>query len=98
MDSGSIIGGDYSTDLPANITARVVQSLNCSGNDPDSDASLACLRKIPLETLLPTALEQTELVLPSGIGAFHAVVDGDFIPDLPWRLILEGSFVKGKVL
>ena len=100
MDSGSIIGGDFSTTLPANITARVVQSLNCSGNDPDSDVSLACLRNIPLESLLPTALAQGEIVsgLPAGIGAFHPVIDGDFIPDQPFRLILEGSFVKGKVL
>ena len=78
----------------------MAQSLNCSrhSNDSNSDATLACLRGVPLDTLLPAALAQANsLSFPYGIAVIHPVVDGDFIPDQPSRLILNGSFVKGKV-
>ena len=96
MDSGTSTFSDWSAGTPSNITASVAQSLNCSG---DADAELACLRHIPLGTLLPAALAQARIAAPpSGVAAFHPVIDGDFIPDQPSKLIQEGSFVKGKVL
>ena len=96
MDSGFSTVGDWSAGTPSNVTASVARSLNCNG---DADAELACLRDIPLGTLLPAALAQAKIVAPpSGVEAFHPVIDGDFIPDQPSRLIQEGSFAKGKVL
>ena len=95
MDSGFTVG-DWSAGTPSNVTASVARSLNCNG---DADIELACLRDIPLGTLLPAALAQEKIVAPPfGAEAFHPVIDGDFIPDQPSRLIQEGSFVKGKVL
>ena len=69
--------------------------MNCSSNDGDS--TLACLRSVPLQTLLSTALGYAStLAPPDGIGVNHPVIDGDYIPDHPSRLILNGSFVKGN--
>ncbi len=97
MDSGAITG-DYSTGFPSNNTASVAQSVNCGGSDPGSAATLACLRSVPLDTLLPAALAQAKSVAPpDGIDAYRPVIDGDFIPDQPSKLVLEGSFVKGKI-
>ena len=79
-----------------NYTASVARALNCSGNYNES--TLACLRSVPLETLLPTALAQaSKLSPPYGVGVIHPILDGDFIPSQPSRLILDGSFVKGNV-
>ena len=83
-----------------NYTASVAQDLNCSrdNNDPTLDATLACLRTVPLEKLLPTALAQAnKLSPPYGSAVIHPILDDDFIPSQPSRLILNGSFVKGKV-
>ena len=77
-------------------TASVAQALNCSSNN--NDLTLACLRSVPLATLLPTALAQaSSLSPPYGVGVIHPILDGDFIPSQPSRLILDGSFVKGNV-
>lgn len=95
MISGAI-NGDYSPGGPTDNTAAVAQSLNCSGNGLDSKATLACLRDVPLEILLPAALAQASSVVPpDGVGVFRPVIDDDFIPQPPLRLFLEGSFVKG---
>ena len=95
MISGAI-NGDYSRGGPMDNTAGVAQSLNCSGPGLDSKATLACLRDVPLDVLLPAALNQAiTAVNPDGIGAFRPVIDDDFIPDHPLRLFLEGYFVKG---
>ncbi len=98
MDSGAITG-DYSTGFPSNNTASVAKSVNCGGSDPGSAATLACLRSVPLDTLLPAALAQAKSVSPpDGINAYRPVIDGDFIPDQPSKLVLEGSFVKSKTI
>ena len=74
----------------------MAQALNCSSNNDDS--ALACLRSVPLETLLPAALAQaSKLSPPYGVNVIHPILDGDFIPIEPSTLILEGSFVKGNV-
>ena len=79
-----------------NYTASVAQALNCSSIN--NDLTLTCLRSVPLETLLPIALAQaSKFSPPYGVGVSHPVLDGDFIPSQPSRLILNGSFVKGSV-
>ncbi len=95
MISGGI-NGDYSRDGPCQNTAGVAQSLNCSGPGFDSKATLGCLRDVPLDVLLPAALDQAITPMnPDGVGVFRPVIDDDFIPDAPLRLFLEGYFVKG---
>ena len=74
----------------------MAQVLNCTSNS--DNATLACLRSVPLERLLSTALAQaSKLSPPYGVGYIHPTLDGDFIPSQPSRLILDGSFVKGNV-
>ena len=74
----------------------MAESLKC---DPDPDATLACLRGVPLDTLLPAVLALAETIGPPyGTSVIHPVIDGDFIPDQPVKLVLEGSFVKGGVI
>ena len=96
MDSGALIS-DFSTAGPFKFSASVAQSVNCSRYDPN--AELACLRGLPLRTLLPAILAQSAAIAPPyGTGVIHPLVDGDFIPDRPSRLLQEGSFVKGRVI
>ena len=96
MDSG-FFASSFSSDLPSSNTAGVARSLNCSGND--SNATLTCLKNIPLETLLQAAFALAKaLALPNGLGAFVPVIDGDFMPKHPSILVREGSFVKGEVI
>lgn len=97
MDSGPITTFDFSTGVPFNVTAGVARSLNCSRNGTDSAATLACLREVPLQTLLPASLAQAKTFAPPyGLTVFRALTDGDIIPDTPSRLVSEGAFVKGK--
>ena len=96
MDSGALIS-DFSTAGPFKFSASVAQSVNCSRYDPN--AELACLRGLPLRTLLPAILAQSAAIAPPyGTGVIHPLVDGDFIPDQPSKLLQEGSFVKGRVI
>lgn len=54
---------------------------------------IACLRLAPTETLM-RANDYLTLHVPAGGIAFSVVVDGDFVPDLPGRLFLEGKYHK----
>ena len=74
----------------------MADAVHCSSNNKDS--TLACLRSVPLQTLLSTALANAStLSPPDGIGVNHPIIDGDYIPSHPSSLILDGSFVKGNV-
>lgn len=96
MDSGALVA-DFSPGRPFNFSASVAQSVNCTRSDPN--AELACLRGLPLETLLPAVLARAAAIAPPyGTGAIHPLIDGDFLPNLPSILLQEGSFVKGKVI
>ncbi len=97
-DSGAITGGalqDFSPGPPYNNTAAVAIALGCK----DINATeLACLRAVPLEKLSAAALAQGSIAeLSLGVPAYRPIIDGDFIPDRPTKLILKGSFVKGNV-
>ena len=74
----------------------MAEALGCGG---DSDTELACLRDSSRETLLAASLRQGQIANPPlGVAAFRPIIDGDFIPDQPSTLVLEGSFVKGKIM
>lgn len=96
MDSGALVS-DFSAGGPFKFSASVAQSVNCSRYDPN--AELACLRGLPLRTLLSTVLAQAAAIAPPyGTGVIHPIIDGDFFPDQPSKLLQEGSFVKGRVI
>jgi carboxylesterase type B len=54
---------------------------------------IACLRLRPTQTLMLANGDITQHVPAGGIG-FSVVVDGDFVPDLPGRLFLQGKYHK----
>ncbi|KAF7979258.1 hypothetical protein HWV62_42932 [Athelia sp. TMB] len=91
MQSGSPaadqgVSGNVST---AN-TAAVAQSVNCTGAD-----ALACLRALPMETLLKATIAWAYAVAPPfGFSTFFGVVDGDFIPEAPSVLVKTGQFAR----
>ena len=98
MDSGTLATINYSPEIAFSNSARVAQAVGCSGDSPDANAQLACLRAVPLKVLLDASLAVGNAVAPPlGVAAFRPVIDGDFIPDQPSRLVLEGSFVKSEI-
>ncbi|EIM87679.1 alpha/beta-hydrolase [Stereum hirsutum FP-91666 SS1] len=59
-------------------------AVGCS-NDTSNVSALACLREAPLESIV-TGINAI------GNGDIEAVVDGNFLPDLPSHLITSGRF------
>lgn len=83
------------SDLVAENTATVAKSVGCT-DDPDSQATLKCLRNIPLKDLMDTSVELARnLRPPFGELAFYPSYDGDYITDRPSVLLRKGAFVKG---
>ncbi|UQA57190.1 carboxylesterase/lipase family protein [Polyangium aurulentum] len=68
--------------------AAFVKALGCEGSDV-----LACLRGKPIEQIMTALPTSSDLV--SGDGAnWSPVIDGWNLPDLPSKLLAEGSFEK----
>ncbi len=85
------------SNLVADNTATVAKSVGCAG-DPDSQATVDCLRKVPLETLMDTSVGLArQLRPPFGELAFYPSYDGDYIPDRPSILLRKGAFTKGEL-
>lgn len=85
--------------LVADNTATVAKSVGCTQDDPDSPATVDCLRKIPLENLMDTSVKLArQLRPPFGELAFYPSYDGDYISDRPSVLLRKGAFVKGALL
>ncbi|KAK2690704.1 hypothetical protein QWA68_010613 [Fusarium oxysporum] len=60
----------------------IVKAVGC---DKESD-KLACLRQVPFEKLNATSTKIQ--------GSFYPVVDDDFVPDYPSKLLANGNFTK----
>ncbi|KAL9112658.1 MAG: hypothetical protein Q9187_007741, partial [Circinaria calcarea] len=83
------------SDLVANNTAAVARSLNCTQDDPDSEAVVECLSTIPFESLMNVSVSLARQMRPPfGELAFYPSFDGDYIPDRPSVLLRNGNFVK----
>lgn len=81
--------------LVADNTANVAKSLGCT-QDPDSEATLDCLRNVSLESLTDTSVQLArQLRPPFGELAFYPSYDDDYIVDRPSVLLRKGAFVKG---
>ncbi len=84
--------------LVADNTATVAKSVGCT-EDPDSEATVECLRRVPLESLMDTSVALArQLRPPFGELAFYPSYDNDIIIDRPSVLLRKGSFVKGSRL
>ena len=86
------------SNLVAVNTATVAKSVGCDQNDPDSQATLDCLRKVPLESLMDTSVELARKSRPPlGELSFYPSYDADYIPDRPSVLLRKGAFLKGTL-
>ncbi|KAI2776169.1 Alpha/Beta hydrolase protein [Daldinia loculata] len=75
-------------------TRAVAERLECKSDKEDE--VLECLRKVPMEKLLETAMEYSiNNHPPAGLFTFIPSVDGDFLPDRQSVLYKSGRFVKG---
>ncbi|KAL8706320.1 MAG: hypothetical protein Q9201_000639 [Fulgogasparrea decipioides] len=95
MSGASGTNFNIRSDLVASNTATVAKSVGCT-DDPDSRATLECLRATPLELLREVSVSLSrQLRPPFGELSFYPSYDGDYIPDRPSVLLRKGSFVKG---
>ena len=85
------------SNLVASNTATVAKSVGCTG-DPDSGATVQCLRNVPLEKLMDMSVAfARQRTPPFGELTFYPSYDGDYIPDRPSVLLRKGAFVKGML-
>ncbi|KAJ5368724.1 carboxylesterase [Penicillium cataractarum] len=71
-------------------TSELIRKVNCASST--SDAELACLRKLPLNELLPTVVEYEFNVTGFGFDVFEPTAPSSFIPDNPSILLTTGRF------
>ena len=85
------------SNLVASNTATVARSVGCTG-DPDSEATVQCLRSVPLDRLMDVSVAfARQRTPPFGELTFYPSYDGDYIPDRPSVLLRKGAFAKGML-
>ena len=96
ITSGAISANRNDAKAKAN-TAAVARKVECAVEHGVVDeASISCLRSVPLADLLKANLDvATAFSAPYGFAAFSPIIDGDLIPDQPEKLLTEGKFLKG---
>jgi carboxylesterase type B len=97
MESGGPTGPvpGISTNITAVRTAHLIELVNCTSKSGNSSAELACLRSLPLDVLLDSAIEYELSVNPlAGFNVFEGIAHTTFIPDAPSRLLYQGKFAK----
>jgi carboxylesterase type B len=83
------------SNISATAYAAVAALTNCTHSGPGSAETLACLRNLPLETLLnATFTYAIAKDPPFGFSVYFPVVDQDFIPAAPSQLLQTGQFSK----
>lgn len=99
MSGASGTNFNIMSDLVAENTATVARSVGCTQDDPNSQATLTCLRNVPLEKLSDVSVSLARRIRPPfGELAFYPSYDADYIPDRPSVLLRKGAFVKGLLL
>lgn len=95
---GQIFDGNRGT--VAENTAAVAAAVGCvQKHDPQSVATLKCLRQTPFELLTNTSVSMASAAHPPfGEAFFFPTHDGNYIPDYPSKLMRTGKFVKGTIL
>ena len=91
-------GLNFNTDssMAADNTAATARAVGCT-NDPDSSATLDCLRNVPFEKLTNASVSLARQARPQfGEYYFSPTFDGDYITDRPSQLLRKGAFVKGR--
>ncbi|KAJ5216288.1 carboxylesterase [Penicillium cinerascens] len=73
-------------------TAQLIRKLSCTAST--SAKELACLRKVPLEKLLSTAVEYEYSLNSYGFDVFIPTAPSTFIPESPSELLRSGRFAR----
>jgi len=96
MQSGSPAADPgVSGNLTAVSTSTVASLVGCE-NATDSQLTLSCLRKLPMEDLLQGVLEYENQTAADGLAQdiFFPTTDDDLIPGPPSQLLKQGKFHK----
>ncbi|ODA78219.1 hypothetical protein RJ55_05600 [Drechmeria coniospora] len=83
--------------ITANFTSSamraVIEHVGCRSNDVHAKETMACLRDLDMQTLLNASLATYRGDISHNIGdIWLPVVDGDFLPAAPSRLVREAQF------
>ncbi|KAJ5792334.1 Carboxylesterase [Penicillium pulvis] len=74
-------------------TAAFIEAINCTAST--SAEELACLRALPLDTLLPAMIEyEFSIQTSGGLDVFIPTSPSSFIPDSPSKLLSSGRFTR----
>ncbi|KAJ5584256.1 uncharacterized protein N7459_004056 [Penicillium hispanicum] len=93
MQSGSALGDPgTASNFSAVHTAQVVKKAKCTSSS--STEELACLRKLPMETLRLVSIDVQNADATSGMDVFIPTSPSTFIPDSPSKLLTDGRFSK----
>lgn len=83
--------GNFTTDA----LQLVVDYVGCNDTNLESKETVECMRSLDMDTLLNASLATYNDDYGHNIGdIWLPVVDGDFIPDAPSKLISEGRFAN----
>ncbi|KAJ6032711.1 carboxylesterase [Penicillium herquei] len=94
MESGNAIA-DLSIARGTSLkhTAALTKLLNCTAST--SEQELACLRNLPLKTLLAEAIDyEFSVNSDGGMDVFEPTAPSSFIPDSPHKLLSSGRFAR----
>ncbi|THV50154.1 hypothetical protein BGAL_0163g00220 [Botrytis galanthina] len=88
-----------SSDISFNSTAAVAAFAGCNTTDYQSMATIACLRSLPMETLLKLMIDQEVDSADSNDGDIYLpIVDQDFLPQKASKLLAQGKFAKLPII
>lgn len=98
MSGASGLNFNIKSGLVARNTAAVAEQLNCVRADAGSEATIQCLRDIPLQPLMDASVGLArQLHPPFGELSFYPAYDGDYISERPSVLLRNGEFAKGTI-
>lgn len=97
MSGASGTNFNMMSDLVADNTAMVANTVGCNPSATGPQEVLECLRRVPLRNLMNTSVSLARRLRPPlGELSFYPSYDGDYIPTRPSILLRQGSFVQGN--
>ena len=82
-------------DFTKNAMQNVVNNIGCNDTDLQSAATIECLRGLSMKQLNGAQIHTHHSGPPSNLGdQWLPVVDGDFLPEAPSKLIASGGFAN----
>ncbi|KAJ5645388.1 carboxylesterase [Penicillium longicatenatum] len=94
MQSGcAVADSGIASNTSMDHTAAFIKAINCTAST--SAKELACLRALPLDTILPAMIEYEFSIQSSGgLDVFIPTSPSSFIPDSPSKLLSSGRFTR----